>query len=158
MRNYLLFLFILSLLSLHTPEAHAQKWKKALHNVDSLVSLRYQRADIDTLYIIRPATKWTAKIRVNNSATQIKTLGVIDGSKSTSQMNADYKTTISAAISYMGISMGIALNPAKLLGKHKDFQFNLPFNPQFLYHQIINHHQQLLVVLNPKQNTKFGIC
>ena len=40
-------------------------------------------------------------------------------------MNADYKTTISAAISYMGISMGIALNPAKLLGKHKDFQFNL---------------------------------
>ncbi len=125
MRNYLSFLFILSLLSLHTPEAHAQKWKKALHNVDSLVSLRYQRADIDTLYIIRPATKWTAKIRVNNSATQIKTLGVIDGSKSTSQMNADYKTTISAAISYMGISMGIALNPAKLLGKHKDFLFNL---------------------------------
>ena len=125
MRNNLLFLFILVLLCLHTHEAQAQKWKKVLHTVDSVVSLRYQRADIDTSYIIRPSTKWTAKIRVNSSAAQIMTKGMLDGRSFTSQMNADYKTTISAAISYMGISLGVALNPAKLLGKYKDFQFNL---------------------------------
>ncbi len=125
MKSNLLFVFILVLTSLYAPRAHAQKWEKAFHKVDSILSLRYQRTDLDTLYIIRPATKWTAKIRVNNSAAQIKTAGVINDRKFSSQMNADYKTTISAAISYMGISLGIALNPAKLLGKYQDFQFNL---------------------------------
>ena len=40
-------------------------------------------------------------------------------------MQADYKTTFSVGVNYLGVAVSLSLNPAKLLGKYKDFEVNL---------------------------------
>ena len=42
-----------------------------------------------------------------------------------SEMRADYKSTLSVAVNYLGVTVSMALNPAKLMGKYKDFELNL---------------------------------
>lgn len=95
--------------------------------VDSALTARYYRkGDIDTSYITRPKTKWTVTARLNVSGAKIASEG-IDGSSThfKSEMKADYKTTLTLAVSYLGISLSASLNPGKLTGKYSDFELNL---------------------------------
>ena len=34
-----------------------------LHRVDSMLTLRYHKGNIDTAYVVRPQTKWTIRAR-----------------------------------------------------------------------------------------------
>ena len=43
---------------------------------------------------------------------------------SVSEITADYKSTLSVGVSYLGFSLSAALNPAKLMGKYRDFELN----------------------------------
>ena len=39
-------------------------------------------------------------------------------------MKADYKSTLSVGVSYLGFSLNASLNPAKMLGKYSDYELN----------------------------------
>lgn len=105
---------------------YAQEEKKSfLHRIDKSLTERYYKSDIDTAYVIRPQTKWTLKGRLNISGAQIKSEGLENGSHFKSEMTADYKSTLSVGVSYLGLSLNMALNPAKLMGKYSDFELNV---------------------------------
>lgn len=123
-RHWLLALMLLAL----TGEAAAQTLTKAerMERVDSALGARYYRnnGDIDTAYITRPQTKWTVTARFNVSGAKIEAKGIDNGLHFNSEMKADKKMTLSMAVSYRGISLSAALNPAKLMGKYRDYELN----------------------------------
>lgn len=95
-----------------------------LQRIDSLLNRRYFKGDIDTAYITRPATKWTITARMNVSGAKIEAEGKDNGQHFNSEMEANRKTTLSVGVSYLGLSLSMALNPAKLMGKYRDFELN----------------------------------
>ena len=93
--------------------------------MDSALTSRYNRnKGIDTAYILRPQTKWTVVGRINVSGAKIEAEGVDNGLHFNSEMKADYKSTLSVAVSYLGLSLSASLNPAKLMGKYHDYELN----------------------------------
>lgn len=98
--------------------------QNVLHRLDSILTLNYHKGDIDTAYIMRPQTKWTITARMNVSGAQIKAEGIDQGRHFKSEMEADRKTTLSVGVSYLGFTLSAALNPAKLMGKYRDFELN----------------------------------
>ena len=99
--------------------------QSSLHRIDSILTQRYHKGNVDTAYIVRPETKWTITARVNVSGTTIETEGIDNGQHFKSEMEANRKGTISVGVSYLGISLSAALNPARLMGKYHDFELNL---------------------------------
>ena len=106
-------------------EVQAQKFKRMLHRIDSVLSVRYHRSKIDTMYITRPETKWTLKGIISLSGAAVEVEGKEFGRSFTSKMDADYKSTLSVSANYLGVSLSLSLNPAKLLGKYNDFELNI---------------------------------
>ena len=93
--------------------------------MDSALTSRYNRnKGIDSAYIMRPQTKWTVVGRINVSGAKIEAEGVDNGLHFKSEMKADYKSTLSVAVSYLGRSLSASLNPAKLMGKYRDYELN----------------------------------
>ena len=90
--------------------------------VDSILTERYWRGDIDTNYVIRPQTKWTLMGRFNVSRSKISTIGEQEGKQFESEMKADYKSTLSIGVSYLGLSLNLSINPTKMLGKYRDYE------------------------------------
>lgn len=106
-------------------QLNAQGLWRVVKRADSLLTARYRRGNVDTAYVVRPATNWTLTARLNMSATLLEMEGRQDGTPFTSKMKADYKTTFSVGVNYLGVAVSLSLNPAKLLGKYKDFEVNL---------------------------------
>ncbi|MBO7138195.1 MAG: DUF4421 family protein, partial [Bacteroidaceae bacterium] len=94
------------------------------HWVDSVLSIGYFKGNIDTAYVTRPLTKWTVVGRLNVSGAKIESRGVTEGQPFNAEMTADYKSTLSVAVSYLGFSLSAAINPAKLMGRYRDFELN----------------------------------
>ena len=102
--------------------------------VDSLLTLRYRKGNVDTTYLTRPTTKWTVTARMNVSGAKIEAEGIDQtatalGSSNSghhfkAEMEANRKATLSVGVSYLGLSLSAALNPAKLMGKYSDFELN----------------------------------
>ena len=105
-------------------DAQTQKLQRMLRHNDSLMTVRYRSGNIDTNYITRPTTKWTIVARMNMSGAKIETEGMDNGIPFKSEMKADYKSTLSVGVSYLGFSLNAALNPAKLLGRYRDYELN----------------------------------
>ena len=106
-------------------QLNAQGLWGVVKRADSLLTARYRRGNVDTAYVVRPATNWTLTARLNMYATLLEMEGRQDGTPFTSKMQADYKTTFSVGVNYLGVAVSLSLNPAKLLGKYKDFEVNL---------------------------------
>lgn len=106
-------------------QLNAQGLWRVVKRADSLLTARYRRGNVDTAYVVRPATNWTLTARLNMSATLLEMEGRQDGTPFTSKMQADYKTTFSVGVNYLGVAVSLSLNPAKMLGKYKDFEVNL---------------------------------
>ena len=98
--------------------------QKLLERVDSLLTHRYHKGNIDTDYVIRPKTKWTIRARWNVSGSQIESEGISSGGRFKSKMKAHYKSTLSLGVGYLGFSVNLSINPAKLLGKYHDTELN----------------------------------
>ena len=109
-------------------DANAQNGiKNVLSKVENTLSARYNNMDgIDTAYISRPATKWTVTARMNVSGTKIEAKGIENSHHFKAELEADKKATLSLGVSYLGFSLSLGLNPAKLLGKYHDYE--LSFN------------------------------
>lgn len=102
------------------------RYGKRLHRGDSLLTSRFLKANVDTSYIIRPrGVRWTVKVRENVSGAEIKTEGKRNGVPFTGEVKTDFRATMSFAVTYRGISLGFAINPAKLAGRSKDNELNL---------------------------------
>ena len=102
--------------------------------VDSLLTLNYRKGDVDTMYITRPTKKWTVTARLNVSGAKIEAEGIDrtasslglseSGQHFKAEMEANEKATLSVGVNYLGLSLSAALNPAKLMGKYRDFELN----------------------------------
>lgn len=101
------------------------RYDKTLHKGESLLAGNYNKVKFDTLYIGRPNARWTIKLRGNISGAKIETEGKRLGAPYHAMVKSDYRGTMSVAVAYRGIALGLALNPAKLAGKSKDNEFNL---------------------------------
>ena len=96
-----------------------------LHRLNDYLTKRSNSIEhIDTAYVVRPATKWTVTARLNMSGAKIETEGNEGGQHFKSEMKADRKSTLSVGVSYLGLSLSMAVNPAKLMGKYRDFELN----------------------------------
>lgn len=132
MNNSIRIFAIVAILLATTIQANAQKIFGMNLRIDSFLTARYNRADIDTNYITRPQTKWTLTGRLNMSGARIQSEGRDEGLPFETELTADYKTTISVGVSYLGLSLNLALNPAKLLGKYQDYELNFrSYSPRF---------------------------
>ncbi len=92
---------------------------------DSLLAAKYNKATFDTAYIGRPNARWTVKLRGNLSGADIETDSRVDGVAHTTRVMSDFRGTLSMAVAYRGVGLGLAVNPAKLAGKNQDYEFNL---------------------------------
>ena len=129
--NIKILVCILACLQGLTVPARAQS---IFHRVDSMLTVNYRKGDIDTAYITRPSTRWTVMARMNVSGAKIEAVGIDrsalvpasseDGQHFKAEMEASRKTTVSVGVSYLGLSLNVALNPAKLMGKYHDFELN----------------------------------
>lgn len=95
--------------------------------IDSVLTARYYRSPYDTNYVVRPEGKLTLKIRLNQSGNDFYVRGTMDGMKTKANLHTSHKTTVSIAASYRGLSVALALNPAKLSGAYKDYELNLNY-------------------------------
>ena len=95
-----------------------------LQRADSMLTVNYRKGDVDTAYIVRPATKWTVRARMNVSGAKIEAEGIDQGQHFKAEMQANRKATLSLGVSYLGLSLSASLNPAKLMGKYRDYELN----------------------------------
>lgn len=95
--------------------------------VDSVLSARYYKIPYDTNYVTRPEGKLTLKFRLNQTGNSIHAKGTVNNIYSKADLQTSHKTTVAVAAIYRGLSLGLAINPAKLSGAYKDYEFNLNY-------------------------------
>ena len=95
--------------------------------LDSALTARYYRTPYDTNFVIRPEGKLTLKLRLNQTANDFQAKGTVNGFYSEADLKTSHKTTMSIGASYRGISAAVAINPAKMKGLYKDYEFNLNY-------------------------------
>lgn len=101
--------------------------KKVAKEINAVLDTRdrIQQHKYDTAYISKPHQRWTVKLRANVSGNELNIHGMVDGLDLRSRLKTDMKITAGASVSYRGLSLGFALNPAKLAGRNKDIELNL---------------------------------
>lgn len=95
--------------------------------MDSALTARYYTSPYDTNYVSRPEGRLTLKVRLNTSGNGIHARGTVNGSYSEADLRTSYKTTFAVAAIYRGLSVGFAINPAKLGGFYKDYEMNFNY-------------------------------
>lgn len=95
--------------------------------IDSILTARYYKSGYDSSFVIRPEGKLTLKARVNFSGNTFHAKGTLHDISTKGDFHTDYKTTVSIAAAYRGITAAIAVNPAKIGGFYKDYELNLNY-------------------------------
>jgi hypothetical protein len=95
--------------------------------MDSVLSARYFHTPYDTNYVVRPDGRITLKVRLNQTGNTFHAKGTVNDVNSKADLSTSHKTTVSIGASYRGISAALAINPAKLSGAYKDYEFNLNY-------------------------------
>ena len=123
------FLVLFAILLAFPANVTAQKrtLRQRITRLDSTLSARYYKIPYDTNYVIRPVGRWTLKARFNQTGNTFHTKGTINGITSRYDLSTSHKTTISLDVSYRGLSASFSLNPAKMKGNYKDYEFNLNY-------------------------------
>lgn len=104
---------------------HFALYDRRLFRGDSILAAKYNKKTFDTAYIARPDARWTVKLRANVSGAVLQTDATVDGVAHKTQVMSDVRGTLSLAVAYRGVGLGLAVNPAKLAGKSQDYEFNL---------------------------------
>lgn len=118
-------LFLILLIGVQAPAQ--KKFVRQILRVDSMMMIHYRSAKIDTNYVMRPQTRWTLSGRFNVAGSTFDVEGVDQGLNFRTKMQADYKSTLSAVVNYLGISVALSLNPAKIAGKYSDYELGLVY-------------------------------
>jgi len=95
--------------------------------IDHILDVRDDRSrtSVDTNYLRRAPERLRLKFMVNTSGSDIIVRGHGETSSYRSTLEAQIKNTVSLNASYRGLTLGVALNPAHLAGKNKDYEFNM---------------------------------
>lgn len=127
MMKRLLFVAILS--GVFLIHAGAQKLTQAERRarVDSVLTARYYNIPYDTNYVVRPEGRLTLKLRLNQTGNTFHAKGTVNDVYCKADLSTSHKTTVSIGASYRGISAALAINPAKIIGSYKDYEFNLNY-------------------------------
>lgn len=127
MMKRLLFAAILS--GVFLIHAGAQKLTQAERRarVDSVLTARYYNIPYDTNYVVRPEGRLTLKLRLNQTGNTFHAKGTVNDVYCKADLSTSHKTTVSIGASYRGISAALAINPAKIIGSYKDYEFNLNY-------------------------------
>lgn len=96
---------------------------KKLSMANKLITDKYYKKNIDTAYISRPSEPWTVKFRGNASVAITGLKGNASGTDFSGHWASRVRATVGAAVSYRGLGLSFALNPAKLAGKSKDMEY-----------------------------------
>ena len=96
-------------------------------HIDSVLTARYYRIPYDTNYVVRPEGNLTLKVVVNQTGNDFHAKGTVNGIYSKADLSTNYKTTMSIGASYRGLSASLSVNPAKMSGAYKDYEFNLNY-------------------------------
>ncbi len=109
--------------------AGAQKLTQAERRarVDSVLTARYYNIPYDTNYVVRPEGRLTLKLRLNQTGNTFHAKGTVNDVYCKADLSTSHKTTVSIGASYRGISAALAINPAKIIGSYKDYEFNLNY-------------------------------
>ena len=106
-------------------QAKLARYDRLLFIGDSLLATKYNRIKYDTQYISRPDARWTVKFTGVLSGADMQTIAKDDGAERKTHVMADCRGTFSVAAAYRGLGLSLSVNPAKLAGKNKDYEFNL---------------------------------
>ena len=101
--------------------------KKIRAKVVKALTARYYRTPYDTNYVVRPEGQWTLKVRLNQTGNTFHAKGTINDIYSKADLKTSHKTTVSIGASFRGVSAALAINPAKMSGAYKDYEFNLNY-------------------------------
>lgn len=93
--------------------------------LDKIITSHYFNKNIDTTYIHRPPEPWTVKIRSNFSGSLLEVRGKNSGTRFSGFMTSRFRHTLSGAVVYKGIGIGLALNPSRIIGKTRDMEYRL---------------------------------
>ena len=96
-------------------------------HIDSALTARYYRIPYDTDYVVRPEGKLTLKVRLNQTGNDFHAKGTVNDVYCKADLKTNFKTTVSIGASYRGISASMSINPAKMIGASKDYEFNLNY-------------------------------
>ena len=122
--KYVYYWIIAIVLLIIPDETCAQSHREQVRaHVDSVLTERYYKTPYDTNYVVRPEGRLTLKVRVNQSGDDFHVKGDKDGVVSKADLRTSFKTTVSIGASYRGLSAALAINPAKLKGNYKDYEF-----------------------------------
>ncbi|MBO4549947.1 MAG: DUF4421 family protein [Bacteroidaceae bacterium] len=94
---------------------------------DSILTDRYYHTSYDTNYVVRPEGRLTLKLKGNQTGNGIRAKGTIHDLHFKSHLSTSYKTTISIAGTYRGLSASYSINPAKLAGFYEDYELNVNY-------------------------------
>ena len=101
--------------------------KQIRTHIDSALTARYYRIPYDTNYVVRPEGNLTLKVKVNQTGNDFHAKGTVNGIYSKADLHTSYKTTMSIDVSYRGLSASLSINPAKMSGAYKDYEFNFNY-------------------------------
>ena len=129
MRLSIIWIITILLVGGLATDAKAQKLdqKQRRARMDSALTARYFRIPYDTNYVVRPEGKLTLKVRLNQTGNDFHAKGTVNGVDAKADLKTEHKTTMSVAASYRGLSAALAINPAKMSGAYKDYEFNLNY-------------------------------
>ena len=116
-------MMLFSMMSVNAQNRDRQRMAK----LDSALTARYYKIPYDTNYVVRPEGRLTLKLRLNQTGNGIHAKGTVNDIYSKADLRTSNKTTISLAAIYRGLSVGMSINPAKLKGVYKDYEFNLNY-------------------------------
>ena len=110
-------------------DAYAQKitQQQRRERMDSVLASRYYRTPYDTNYVVRPEGRLTLKVRLNQTGNTFHAKGTVNDVYSKADLSTSHKTTLSIGASYRGLSASLAINPSKMSGSYKDYEFNLNY-------------------------------
>ena len=110
---------LLLLVSSGASAGNPAKW--VWNTADSLLRKIYQRADYDTAYIER--SPGIIGLKGWGNVSGLNFYGRGNGVKA--DLETDKKATLSCELDYYDLALELALNPASLSGRSKDYEFNL---------------------------------
>ncbi|MBO4430527.1 MAG: DUF4421 family protein [Bacteroidaceae bacterium] len=122
MKQIMMILMVLSVGLMASAQSRREVMRE---RVDSVLRKNYEKGSYDTLYMKRPDSRLTLKLRANLSGYYQHSTFTENGIHYNAKVNTDTRGTLSAAATYYGVTAGLSLNPARLAGKNKDMEFNI---------------------------------
>ena len=112
-RTWVIFLITAICMAVSAGASGQKKIVRQALRVDSMMLQRYRSAKIDTNYVTRPTTRFTLSARFNTAGAKLNTEGFNEGGHFRGRLKADYKSTVSAAVNYLGVTLGAVVFQGK---------------------------------------------